>query len=88
MAKTRKVILSDDLYRLCNQYQWFTCGTNFQYAAVFGMCNNPEFSLRDIAIAIHICSNGVSLKEIESGLRKVARTINVGQTSTLASQFK
>ena len=64
----------DKLYQLCNRYQWFTHGTNYQYEKMFSMTRG-DFSLKDIAVAIWICSEGYKFENIYEILKKEIKSI-------------
>lgn len=52
-----------DIYQLCVQNRWFTCGGNEQYARVMKAADDG-MDVHDLAIAIWICSYDVELKDI------------------------
>ena len=56
------------LYRLCNDNNYFTCGDNSQYEKLF-TANEYNASIRELAFIIWICSENVSIKEIEIRLQ-------------------
>lgn len=53
----------DDVYRLCNDHQWFTCGTVEQYDKMFDFVRKYEIKSSDdmmlwtLARLIWICSD-------------------------------
>jgi len=59
-----------DVYRLCNKQRYFTHGDNSQYDKMFDMVSegNP---LHDIALVIWICSENVSLDDVETQLEEL-----------------
>lgn len=56
------------LYRLCNDNNYFTCGDNTQYDKLFER-NKQNASKKELALIIWICSENVSLEEIEENLK-------------------
>lgn len=59
----------EDLRSLCIRENWFTCGSSEQYEKMFQM--NAEGSLlTDIAVAIWICSDDVSMFDINVKLHE------------------
>ena len=59
------------MWRLCNNYQWFTCGTNNQYEVLFDMVRAGRRT-KDLALVIFICSNGwleedIYMRLVEAG---------------------
>jgi len=46
----------DDLYRLCYQKGYFTCGTSEQYQRMFDMAERKA-TAHDVALVIWICSD-------------------------------
>ncbi len=70
----------DDMYALCNSKRWFTAGTNEQYDKLRVLCNSGV-SAHDLALAIWLCTSGVSLGDIERILMDyVKRNGNVQRT--------
>lgn len=63
------------LYRLCNEKNYFTCGTNKQYEKLFEL-NNQNIGVKELATIIWICSDNVSRKDIINELIK-ARLENI-----------
>lgn len=50
------VIPTYDLRALCIEHDWFTCGTNEQYAKLF-YANTNGASMEEIATIIWLCSD-------------------------------
>lgn len=46
----------DQVYALCNEYQWFTCGSNDQYEKLFIMINEKA-PIEEVATVIWLCSD-------------------------------
>lgn len=65
-------ICTVDLYQLCNEKEWFTCGTSRQYNAMFDMVRERA-PITEIATVIWICSENVDKDEIISELNKINR---------------
>lgn len=57
------------LYRLCNEKQYFTCGTNEQYEKLFEL-NELDTATIELATIIWICSDNVNRKDIINELIK------------------
>ena len=57
------------LYRLCNEKQYFTCGTNEQYEKLFEL-NALDTATIELATIIWICSDNASRKDIINELIK------------------
>lgn len=55
---------------LCIEKDWFTCGSCEQYEKMFDMVRNGE-STANIALAIWLCSNGVTRETIMRELVKL-----------------
>lgn len=64
----------NDLYHICNKYNFFTGGTNKQYNQLFEY-NDTTPHLHDIALIIYICSYNYTLEEIENILKKEYNTL-------------
>lgn len=60
------------LYRVCNDNNYFTCGDNTQYDKLFE-ANERNASKKELALIIWVCSDNVSIEDIEENL-KVERT--------------
>ncbi len=60
----------DEIYKLCNEKGYFTCGSNEQYRK---MCElvSACVSVHDVALAIWICSDNGELKIIESEIAQI-----------------
>lgn len=46
----------DQVYALCNEYQWFTGGSNDQYEKLFIMINEKA-PIEEVATVIWLCSD-------------------------------
>ena len=46
----------DQVYALCNEHQWFTCGSNNQYEKLFIMINEKA-PIEEVATVIWLCSD-------------------------------
>ena len=46
----------DQVYALCNKYQWFTCGSNNQYEKLFIMIDEKA-PIEEVATVIWLCSD-------------------------------
>ena len=54
---------NETLYRLCNEYQWFTSGDCRQYEKLFEK-NRQGASLETLATIIWLCSSSYKEKDI------------------------
>lgn len=54
---------TDQLYYLCNKYQWFTAGDSCQYAKLFEK-NKHGATLETLALIIWLCSSNATEQEI------------------------
>lgn len=61
-----------DVYRLCLNNSWFTCGGNGQYGRVMQAADDG-MDTHDIAVAIWICSDAVGLEDIECKIKDYLR---------------
>ncbi len=66
------VVPPDVLRHVCIQKGWFSAGSNEQYEKMFKL-NAGGKTLHDVALTIWICSEGVSLDEIEDTLEAMRR---------------
>ena len=80
-----KKLTTMDMYELCNEKQWFTCGTNSQYEKMFDYVNSSNIdslSIRNdekiekLATMIWICSDNIEEDEIKNSIRKVVADKN------------
>lgn len=55
-------LATDNLYVLCNENQWFTCGTNEQYSKMFDE-NRNGCTLDELILIIWLCSDSSWTKE-------------------------
>ena len=46
----------DQVYALCNEHQWFTCGSNNQYDKLFTMVREKA-PIEEVATVIWLCSD-------------------------------
>lgn len=58
-------ICTSEVYDLCNKYHWFTAGGTEAYEKMFSLVREGR-PLNEIALAIWICSSGVSLGDINN----------------------
>lgn len=56
VMKKRALFTFEDLYRMCNNNNWFTCGDNSQYNKLFEL-NREGASIEELALVIYICSD-------------------------------
>ncbi len=61
----------DQLYYLCNKYQWFTNGDCRQYELLFHECKSGA-SLERLATIIYVCSRGYYEQDIFKILQQEA----------------
>ena len=59
MTETRKIDFSD-LYRLCNEKRWYTCGDNAEYELMFGKAKGNMTTEKMIALAVDIISHSAT----------------------------
>lgn len=72
-------ITCGDLRELCISQNWFTCGTNRQYEKMFSLLNRDVITvktLHEIAVAIWLCSENVSLERVYHTLREFCFILN------------
>ena len=56
VMKKRALFTFEDLYHMCNNNNWFTCGDNSQYNKLFEL-NREGASIEELALVIYICSD-------------------------------
>ena len=67
-----------DMYELCNEHQWFTCGTNSQYEKMFDFVREAnidsimiDYKIKELATMIWICSEDkFTVEEIYEVIRQ------------------
>lgn len=62
-------ITATDMYRVCNKYNFFTHGSNYQYDKLFDVVREDSTNLTKIATIIWICSEQ-SYEEVYNTLVK------------------
>lgn len=62
-------ITATDMYRVCNKYNFFTHGSNYQYDKLFDVVREDSTDLTKIATIIWICSEQ-SYEEVYNTLVK------------------
>ena len=67
-----KKLTSADIYCLCMNNNWFTCGDNEQYRRVMQAADNG-MDPHNIAVAIWICSDAVPLETIKGKIKDYLR---------------
>ena len=75
MTTPRPWELTEKIYRLCNDEQYFTCGTSRQYDRMFEMAKDPEFGCEDVAAVIYICSENADFHTVMEQLLNICRDI-------------
>lgn len=75
MKSANEFRMIDEVYALCNEKQYFTMGDHQQYQRMFYMLNSEKFTVRDVAIAIWVCSESAALDEIETQLKTIWETV-------------
>ena len=63
--------MRDRVRDLCIRRGWFTDGHSRQYDRMFDMLDRPEFSVRDVALVIWICSDKAELYDIIEELEEI-----------------
>lgn len=53
IKETRKIAFSD-LYRLCNEKDWYTCGDSVEYSLMFGKAEKEMTTENMYAVAMDI----------------------------------
>jgi hypothetical protein len=70
--------MTDLLYRLCNQNQWFTNGDTRQYNEMFDYAKKHPSDTHGIACMIKICSvTNMSVEEVEMIIRRAEYAYNL-----------
>lgn len=70
--KKKKKITATDIYQLCLNNGWFTRGDNEQYAKVMRAAD-AGMKIREIAVAIWLCSDNILLEDIVSKIKDYLR---------------
>lgn len=72
MGYTKNYNVTDPwtLREVCINNSLFHSGTNRQYDKMFLMNSSDEFTLKDVALCIWICSTEVTLEEVTAILEK------------------
>lgn len=75
MKTTRPYELKERIYQLCNKEQYFTAGSNEQYTMMFYAATSGQFSARDVAVMIGICSICGDIGKIERQITEIMKEI-------------
>ena len=75
MKTARPYELKERIYELCNEKQYFNAGSNEQYSMMFYAAASPQFSCRDVAIMIGICSVCADISKVEKELLDICQEI-------------
>ena len=67
-----------DMYELCNEKQWFTCGTNSQYEKMFDFVRKEninslmiDYKIKELARMIWLCSDDeITFADIYQAIRQ------------------
>lgn len=65
----------EEIYRLCNEKDYFTCGSSSQYNKMFDMARKGK-PAHDIALAIWLCSENKDLDVIEHEINAIYEKIH------------
>lgn len=75
MKTSRPYELKERIYQLCNKEQYFTAGSNEQYTMMFYAATSQQFTTRDVAVMIGICSICGDIAKIEKQITKILEDI-------------
>lgn len=64
----------EKIYRLCNEKEYFTCGSSTQYNLMFDMARERK-PAHDIALVIWICSDNADLSVIEQEINEIYKEV-------------
>ncbi len=62
--------MDNEIYQLCNEKGYFTCGSTEQYQKMFDLVNTGAH-IHDIALVIWLCSDNVKINTIESEIAHI-----------------
>ena len=68
--------LKDRIYQLCNKEQYFNAGTNTQYDMMFYAAASPQFTSRDVAVMIGICSICANIEKVQQQLDEILKEVD------------
>jgi hypothetical protein len=74
----KSTIEFEALYKLCNEENLFTCGSQEQYDKMFQK-NDEGVPLKQIAAMIWICSDDISLDDVIYLLKKLQKRLIEGE---------
>ena len=78
MKISRPYTLKERIYQLCIREHYFNAGTNEQYNMMFYAACSSQFTVRDVAIMISICSICADVSKVEQQLQEIIDEIEAG----------
>lgn len=86
MKTARPYELKMRIYELCNRKQYFNAGTNTQYDMMFHAAGSEDFSCRDVAVMIWVCSVTANLSEVEKEILTICEEIEAEEAEARAEE--
>ena len=87
MKTSRPYELKERIYQLCNKEQYFTHGSNEQYSMMFYAATSEQFSARDVAVMIGICSVCGNIGKIQEQIEEICKDIEAEAAAESEVQF-
>lgn len=75
MKTARPFELKERIYQLCNKEQYFNAGSNEQYSMMFYAATSEQFSTRDVAVMIGICSVCANISKVQEQIEAILTDI-------------
>ena len=78
MKISRPYTLKERIYQLCIREHYFNAGTNEQYNMMFYAACSSQFSVRDVAVMISMCSICADVSKVEQQIQEIIDEIEAG----------
>lgn len=88
MKTTRPHELKQRIYELCNKKQYFNAGSNEQYSWMFYAATSSQFSARDVAVMIGICSICANIGTVQQEIEAICKELDDEAKEVVECQVK
>ena len=88
MKTTRPHELKQRIYELCNKKQYFNAGSNEQYSWMFYAATSSQFSTRDVAVMIGICSVCANIDTVQQEIEAICKELDDEAKEVVECQVK
>ena len=86
MKTSRPFELKERIYQLCNKERYFDAGNNEQYSMMFHAASSEQFSTRDVAAMIWICSVCANIANVQEQIEAILTDIEEAEALCRAEE--